>query len=135
MPSHESSNLAKHPFWLDGGYDRESVEACPYHPAHRWWIFRIGDVLDCEFNGRDPDERMVICQGCYVPRCGHTTEDDPCILPRHHPELHLTASGAVEDSRVWPGSDKPWPPHIGLDQELPPPRRGVRGRPADWDES
>lgn len=27
---------AAHPFWLDGGYDRESVEACHYHPAHNW---------------------------------------------------------------------------------------------------
>ena len=38
--------LATKPFWLDGGYDRESVEACPYHPAHRWWTFRLGDVIE-----------------------------------------------------------------------------------------
>lgn len=105
-------SLAKHPFWLDGSYDRELVEACKYHPAHRWWIFRIGDVLDCGWSGRDPNEMMVICRGCYVPRCGHTTEENPCILPRHHPELHFHADGDIEDWTVWPGSDKPPPPEI-----------------------
>jgi hypothetical protein len=104
-----AAQLARHPFWLDGGYDRESVEACPYHPVHRWWVFRIGDVLDCERSGRDPEERMVICRGCFVPRCGYTTETDPCVLPRHHPELHLMASGEIEDATVWPGSEKPAP--------------------------
>jgi hypothetical protein len=94
-------------FWLDGGYDRESVEACPHHPVHSWVTLRLGDVLE---NPRDPDERMVICKGCYVPRCGHSTEADPCILPRHHDELHITASGALEDQSTWPGSEKPLPP-------------------------
>jgi hypothetical protein len=105
--------LARHPFWLDGGYDRDAVEACPYHPAHKWWVFRMGDVIDCERSGRDQDEMMVICRGCYVPRCGHVeNESDPCILPRHHPELHLMASGDIEDWTVWPGSEKPPPPEL-----------------------
>lgn len=105
-------SLAKHPFWLDGSYDRELVEACKYHPDHRWWTFRMGDVLDCEWSGRNPDELMVICQGCYVPRCGHSTEPDPCMLPRHHKELHLYSNGEVEPADVWPGSEKPSPPDI-----------------------
>ena len=101
---------ARDTFWLDGGYDRESVEACPYHPAHCWVTMRLGDVLT---NPRDPDERMVICQGCYAPRCGHSDEADPCILPRHHPELHLSESGELEDATSWPGSEKPLPdPHL-----------------------
>ena len=94
-------------FWLDGGYDRESVEACPYHPVHSWVTLRLGDVLE---NPRDPDEHMVICKGCFVPRCGHSTEADPCILPRHHSELHITASGEIEDASTWPGNKKPAPP-------------------------
>jgi hypothetical protein len=106
-----SGSLADRPFWLDGGYDRDSVEACRYHPKHEWWIFRLGDVIKTE-NLRDPDEMMVICRACYVPRCGYTTEPDPCILPRHHPELHLTASGVVENPREWPGSTKRLPPDI-----------------------
>jgi hypothetical protein len=104
-----SAQLATRTFWLDGGYDRDAVEACPYHPFHNWWEFRLGDVVESH-RLRDPDERMVICRGCYVPRCGHTTETDPCVLPRHHPELHLMASGAVEDATTWPGSEKPPPP-------------------------
>lgn len=101
------STKAAHPFWLDGSYDRESVEACHYHPAHNWITLRLGDVLE---NPRDPDERMVICSGCFAPRCGYSTEADPCILPRHHRELHLSASGELEDATTWPGSEKPLPP-------------------------
>lgn len=101
--------LATGSFWLEGGYDRDSVEACPYHPFHNWWEFRLGDVIEPD-RLSDPDERMVICRGCYVPRCGYSTEADPCILPRHHPELHLHKSGAIEDAMVWPGSEKPAPP-------------------------
>lgn len=76
---------ARSPFWLDGGYDRDSVEACPYHPWHQWWEFRIADVLE---NWPRADERMVICRACYVPRCGHTDDPDPCTQPRHHTEPH-----------------------------------------------
>ncbi len=78
---------ATEPFWLDGGYDRDSVEACPQHPNHVWWQFRIGDVIE---PGRchDPDEQMVICRFCYVPRCGSTHDKNPCLLPRHHREPH-----------------------------------------------
>lgn len=95
--------LAKHPFWLDGGYDREHVEACRHHPDHRWWVFRIGEVLDCDWSGRNPDQWMVICQGCYVPRCGHAWDDDPCLEPRHHPGVHRTAGGVA-----WPiGGSRP----------------------------
>lgn len=77
---------AKSSFWLDGGYDREFVEACRYHPFHQWWEFRVGDVI--ESTSGNPDERMVICRACYVPRCGHTNDPDPCTLPRHHTEPH-----------------------------------------------
>lgn len=77
------TTLAPHPFWLDGGYDRDAVEACPYHPFHHWIVLRLGDVLEPDAC-RDPDERMVICSGCYVPRCGHSDELNPCLWPRHH---------------------------------------------------
>ena len=84
--------LATKPFWLDGGYDRESVEACPYHPQHRWWRFRLGDVLA---NATYPDERLTICRGCYAPRCGEGDDlVSTCDLPRHHREDHCTPGGA-----------------------------------------
>jgi hypothetical protein len=84
----------KSPIWIDGGYDRELVEACEHHPDHRWEVVRVGDAVAHPHN---PDGVMVFCRGCFVPRCGHTTEDDPCMLPRHHREDHVTASG-----RSWP---------------------------------
>ena len=89
-------SLARHPFWLDGGYDREEVEACRFHPAHRWWVFKVGEVIDCERSGRDPNEWMVICRGCFVPRCGHVEhEANPCMEPRHHVGPHLPARTAA----------------------------------------
>jgi hypothetical protein len=106
------SGKATDSFWLDGGYDRDQVEACPKHPVHDWWIFRLADVMHPDWmrGRRDQDERMVVCRSCWVPRCGYTTEVDPCILPRHHREAHITQSGALEDMSAWPGSDKPLPP-------------------------
>jgi hypothetical protein len=84
---------APHPFWLDGGYDFESVQACPYHPEHRWWTFLLGEVLE---NTRDPEEPMTICVGCYVPRCGSTGDTDRCTLWRHHQTAHVYESGVRE---------------------------------------
>lgn len=87
------SGRAKTSFWLDGGYDFESVQACAHHPAHSWWTFRVGDVVE---NCYDPDERMTICRGCYVPRCGNTTDTDRCTLWRHHSTAHVLESGRRE---------------------------------------
>lgn len=81
---------AKNSFWLDGGYDAELVHACEFAPEHRWWEFRLGDVIANCYN---PDERMVICRGCFVPRCGHTTDPNPCLMPRHHITEHRYANG------------------------------------------
>ena len=83
---------ASETFWLDGGYDRDLVEACRYHPNHRWITLRLGDVLEPQLV-RDPDERHVICAACYVPRCGHSNDPDPCMMPRHHREAHEFVSG------------------------------------------
>jgi hypothetical protein len=88
-----ATTLAKTSFWLDGGYDFENVMACPYHPEHRWWTFRVGDVVK---NCGDPDERMTICRACYVPRCGSTGDVDRCKLWRHHETEHVYESGAKE---------------------------------------
>ena len=101
QPSSSSSNtiadvpkLAKVAFWLDGGYDRASVEACPRHPRHEWWTFRLGDVLE---SPAVPSELMTICKACYVPRCGVVADgENRCIHPRHHPqEFHRSAKGIL----------------------------------------
>jgi hypothetical protein len=80
-------------FWLDGGYDFDSVQGCPYHPDHRWWTFRLGDVVA---NCHNPDELMTICRACYVPRCGTTDDSDRCTLWRHHQTAHVYESGKKE---------------------------------------
>ena len=86
------ATLAPRPFWLDGGYDFESVRACPYHPEHYWVTLRLGDVLVPE-RVRDPDEQLTICRACYVPRCGATGDLDRCTLWRHHRVKHILESG------------------------------------------
>jgi hypothetical protein len=87
-------SLATRKFWLDGGYDRESVYGCPHHPNHRWWTFWLSDVLVP--NAYGTDERMIICSACYVPRCGYADGSDPCLLPRHHETAHVYKSGRRE---------------------------------------
>lgn len=87
---------AQHTFWLDGGYDRDQVDACPHAPRHAWRTVRVGDAVE---NVYDPDELLTICQGCLVPRCGSTSDVDRCRLPRHHqPEdpFHVYESGRKE---------------------------------------
>jgi hypothetical protein len=95
-----SRSLASTPFWLDGGYDFDAVQACKYHPDHRWITVRLGDVLK-EGAMRDPDEEMTICQGCYAPRCGYTTDADRCTLWRHHATNHRYESGRIEPVGGW----------------------------------
>lgn len=83
----------RHRFWLDGGYDRDEVEECEYHPDHAWIAVRVGDIYP---DHRWPDDQMTICKGCFVPRCGES-EPDGCDLPRHHTEDHRTPKG-----EIWP---------------------------------
>lgn len=94
-PRSAASTLAPHPFWLDGGYDFDAVQACPHHPAHEWITVRLGDVLR-EGAMRDPDELMTLCKGCYAPRCGTTGDADRCTLWRHHETAHVCESGRRE---------------------------------------
>jgi hypothetical protein len=93
---------ARFPFWLDGGYDFQLVMACTYHPQHKWWTFRLGDVLQ---NPRNPEERMTICRACYVPRCGATVDEpNRCQMWRHHESEHIYPNGvreAVGGIKAW----------------------------------
>jgi hypothetical protein len=90
---------AAKPFWLDGGYDRTSVEACPYHPRHYWQVFRVKDIMSSR---EDSSEWIVLCKGCYAVRCDGADEPDPCIYPRHHTEPHLT-----QKRHSWPVGGSP----------------------------
>lgn len=97
----KTASLAKHPFWLDGGYDRDCVEACRLHPFHAWVTLRLGDVLR---DPRDPDELFTICSICFVPRCGYVADEQSregrCILPRHHQEAEHRCSPGAASKRL-----------------------------------
>lgn len=68
-------------------------------------------------------EQHGLCRGVRLDetRTARAVElrGHPCSCPCHAPaeyaterraELHLMASGEVEDATVWPGSEKPAPP-------------------------
>lgn len=78
---------APYPFWTDGQADPST---CTMQP-HKFVEIRMGDAL---MFPRNPDERLVICKRCFVPRCGHTNDVDPCTLARHHLTDHVLVSGA-----------------------------------------
>jgi hypothetical protein len=87
--NHCDSPLPKAPPWSGIEATDPGVEGCD----HRWITVRVGDVQAHPF---DPDERMVYCKRCHVPRCGHSYDPDPCLLARHHRTEHVYASGAVK---------------------------------------
>lgn len=43
-----------------------------------------------------PTEPCVRCRRCKAPRCGDSTDTDPCMERRHHRTTHLTLSGSFE---------------------------------------
>lgn len=45
--------------------------------------------------GRSMQE-CVRCVECQAPRCGDSTEDDPCMRRRHHKACHELLSGALD---------------------------------------
>lgn len=52
-------------------------------------------VLLPQWKGRAMQE-CVRCSTCHAPRCGHTTDEDPCMKRRHHDGWHLFSSGRTE---------------------------------------
>lgn len=72
------------------GWERSAVVAvCP----HTTWECVL---LKADGRQRVRIEEVVRCTECHAPRCGHSTDDDPCMLVRHHGGLHLYASGRTE---------------------------------------
>lgn len=41
-------------------------------------------------------EEVVRCSACLVPRCGSSTDEDPCMERRHHTACHRYLSGRTE---------------------------------------
>lgn len=57
--------------------------------AHSWEkVHLIADGQRRRF-----EEDVVRCAVCSVPRCGGSTDRDPCMERRHHLDLHIHLSG------------------------------------------
>lgn len=57
--------------------------------GHEWHVVKIEP-----WPGRIED--MTVCRVCTAPRCGFTSDIDPCIERRHHRDMHIYASGRFE---------------------------------------
>jgi hypothetical protein len=58
------------------------------HP-HEWEkVHLIGDGQHRRFT-----EDVVRCRMCSAPRCGNSTDRDPCMERRHHVDLHIHLKG------------------------------------------
>ena len=65
---------------------RESLDDC----LHEW------ERVVQRFHSSREDEAVVRCRNCQSPRCGGSTDPDPCMERRHHRTTHLTLSGRFE---------------------------------------
>jgi len=63
--------------WDIGWESRDGIDDCD----HAWQV-----ALVTTHDGRG-NEAVIRCARCYVPRCGHSTDRDPCMLRRHHKPL------------------------------------------------
>jgi hypothetical protein len=69
--------------------DDPTVDACP----HSTWECCL---LAADGLHRTRIEEVVRCVECHAPRCGHSMDEDPCMLVRHHRGLHFALSGQTE---------------------------------------
>ena len=69
----------------------ESNPAIDDGHAHRWE--RVHLLADGQH--RRFEEDVVRCAAiyCHAPRCGESTDEDPCMERRHHRDLHIHLSG------------------------------------------
>lgn len=54
---------------------------------HEWETVLLGATE------RQRVEEVVRCRICCAPRCGHSTDPDPCMERRHHRSCHRLLSG------------------------------------------
>lgn len=57
---------------------------------HQWECVLISPA----FKGQRFEE-VVRCATCHVPRCGHSGDEDPCMMRRHHPWQHVLTTPAA----------------------------------------
>lgn len=65
------------------GWEQTVDDTC----AHHWEVVTVAlGWRDCE--------NVVRCATCHVPRCGHWSDENPCMERRHHDGLHLFLDGS-----------------------------------------
>lgn len=57
--------------------------------AHQWEVCHL--LADGQRRVRE--ESVVRCSTCHAPRCGDSSDPDPCMERRHHDGLHIHLSG------------------------------------------
>lgn len=70
--------------WPLGWEQDPTIDDCP----HEWELV----FLAADGQRRTRIEEVVRCVECHVPRCGHSTDEDPCALRRHHQGKHFLVS-------------------------------------------
>lgn len=69
--------------------------------GHDWeCVLLVGNGKQRRFT-----EEVVRCATCRVPRCGSSTDDDPCMERRHHRSLHIHLSGRYRTLGDLPPTD------------------------------
>lgn len=98
------------PPWTIGWENDPAVLLCDEETGHRWECV----LLAADGCRRGRVEEVVRCADCHAPRCGHTTDPDPCCLVRHHAGHHVSTS--VVD-KAW--CDDPIAQHYGWVKGIP----------------
>lgn len=65
---------------------RDGLDDCP----HVW------ERVVIRFHGQRDDEPMVRCRNCASPRCGDSTDVNPCMERRHHRTVHIRLDGEFD---------------------------------------
>ena len=83
----------EYPFQNDGVPNWEQDKRIDDGHPHEWESV----LLMADGRHRVRMEEVVRCIDCHAPRCGYSTDPDPCMGRRHHREDHRTFTG-----KQWP---------------------------------
>lgn len=88
----------EYPFANDGWPNWEQDPHIDDGHSHEWESV----LLAADRKRRWRLEEVIRCADCHAPRCGYSTDPDPCMERRHHGWSHRSLSG-----KVWPLGGNP----------------------------
>jgi hypothetical protein len=83
----------QYPFKNDGWPNWEQDPHVDDGHHHEWESV----LLEADGKKRLWVEEVIRCADCHAPRCGYSSDPDPCMERRHHRWAHHALSG-----RTWP---------------------------------